>query len=264
NYLKTVWTHLAQHPDLRNADHVMFELANEPVEILGTNGVWGKTSQAHFDALKNFFQPIVNIIRNAGANNICWIPGTGWQSHYQGFANNPVTGGNIGYAVHLYPGYWGGIRNYQAFQNGWNTNVKPVADFAPIVVTETDWAPQGYGTFGVATTGTAGGDGFGANLNKITYESGNVSWNVLAPDNLLDHGDPNGGIAFNGDWQACAAPVKHWFSEFASSNIPEANCDGNGGGGTGLINNGVYEIEFQTNSNKVLDLRWGEDANGGA
>ncbi len=31
---------------------------------------------------------------------------------------------------------------------------------------------------------------------------------------------------------------------------------------TSLVNNGIYEIEFQTNSDKVLDLRWGEDANG--
>ncbi len=29
-----------------------------------------------------------------------------------------------------------------------------------------------------------------------------------------------------------------------------------------LVHNGIYEIEFSTNSNKVLDLRWGEDANG--
>lgn len=258
DYLKTVWTFLSQHPGLKNVDNVMFELANEPVEILGTNGVWGKTGNEHFAALKNFFQPIVNIIRNNGANNVLWIPGTGWQSHYQGYVNHPITGGNIGYAVHVYPAYWGGLHNYQAFQNAWNEHVKPIADIAPIAVTEIDWAPSGYGTFGIGSTGTAGGEGFGANFNHITYMSGNVSWNVLAPDNLLDHGDPNGAIAYNGDWQACAAPVKHWFSEFATANNPVASC----GGGSDLINNGVYEIEFQTNPNKVLDLQYGEDANG--
>lgn len=224
-YLIKVWTYLSQHPDLKNADHVMFELANEPVEILGTNGVWGKTSQEHFDALNNFFQPIVDMIRQNGADNICWIPGTGWQSHYAGFAKNPITGGNIGYAIHIYPGYWGGIRNYEAFQRGWDEHVKPVADFAPIALTETDWAPEQYGTWGKATTGIGGGEGFGANLNLITRESGNVSWNLLAPDNLLDHGDPEGDIAFNGDWEACAAPVKLWFSQYAEANLPEAGCD---------------------------------------
>lgn len=224
-YLKTIWTFLSRHPDLKNAGHVMFELANEPVEILGTNGVWGKTSQAHFDALHNFFQPLVDLLRNNDANNICWIPGTGWQSHYAGFANNPIKGGNIGYAIHIYPGYWGGVRNYEAFQKGWDEHVKPVADFAPIALTETDWAPEDYGTWGEATTGTAGGEGFGANLNYITSQSGNVSWNLLAPDNLLDHGDPNGETAYDNDWEACAAPVKLWFSQYAEADLPEDDCD---------------------------------------
>lgn len=257
-YLKTIWTFLSQHPDLKNVDNVMFELANEPVEIMGTNGVFGKMGDEHFAALNNFFQPLVDIIRDNGANNIIWIPGSGWQSHFQGYVDYPITGGNIGYAVHVYPGYWGGIRNYQAFQNGWNQHVKPIADIAPIAVTETDWAPEGYGAFGVATTGTAGGDGFGANFNQITTMSGNASWNLLSPDNLLDHGDPNGPLAYSGDWQACAAPVKQWFSEFANANNPVATCVD----GSNLIHNAIYEIEFQTDADKVLELKDGEDANG--
>ncbi|MCL6219525.1 RICIN domain-containing protein [Zunongwangia pacifica] len=258
NYLKTIWNFLSNHPSLKNVENVMFELANEPVEILGTNGQWGSTGSAHFEALKNFFQPIVNNIRSNGANNVLWIPGSGWQSHYQGYVDYPITGGNIGYAVHIYPGYWGGVRNYNAFQAAWDINVKPIADIAPIAVTETDWAPEGYDTFGVANTGTAGGQGFGANLNLILFNSGNASWNVLAPDNLLDHGDPNGGIAYGGDWQACAAPVKHWFSEYANNDVPSLACSDN----SGLINNGVYEIEFKTTPLRVLDLKNGEDANG--
>lgn len=244
-YLKVIWTYLSQHKDLKNSDHVMFELANEPVEILGTNGVWGTTSQAHFDALNNFFEPIVDIIRNNGADNILWIPGTGWQSHYQGYAVNPIDGDNIGYAVHIYPGYWGGIRNFQAFQRGWNEHVKPIADIAPIAVTETDWAPEGYGAFGVASTGVEGGEGFGANLNYILDQSGNVSWNVLSPDNLIDHGDPNAGVAYNGDWEASAAPVKQWFREYASENVPDI-CK--------LVPYGVYEIEIQQDQQMVLEL----------
>ena len=243
-YLKTIWTFLSQHPGLKNADHLMFELANEPIEILGTNGVFGKFDDPHFEALNNFFQPIVDIIRDNGADNIIWIPGSGWQSHYQGYVDYPITGGNIGYAVHIYPGYWGGIRNYQAFQKGWDEHVKPIADIAPIAITETDWAPEGYGAFGVASTGVAGGEGFGANLNYIAKQSGNVSWNLLSPDNLIDHGDPTAGIAYDNDWQACAAPVKKWFREYAAANIPA--CE--------LVQNGVYEIELKTDPTKVLEL----------
>ena len=150
NYLLTVWGYLSQHPGLKNVGHVMFELANEPVEILGTNGIWGNNSQPHFDALKLFFQTIADTIRSNGANNVLWIPGTGWQSQYKGYAVNPIEGENIGYAVHIYPGFWGGVRNYEAFQSAWDENVKPVADFAPIAVTEIDWSPDGEGTWGVA------------------------------------------------------------------------------------------------------------------
>ncbi|MBL3657192.1 RICIN domain-containing protein [Fulvivirga sediminis] len=46
------------------------------------------------------------------------------------------------------------------------------------------------------------------------------------------------------------------------SGSPANNCGDDGGGSTGLVNNGIYEIEFQTDPGKVLDLRNGEDVNG--
>lgn len=220
-YLITVWDYVTGHPKLINAPNVMFELANEPVNILGTNGVMGSNSQPHFDALKDFFQPIVNLIREKGAQNIIWIPGSGWQSHYKGYALNPIEGENIGYAVHIYPGYWGGVNNYSTFKKAWDENVKPVADFAPVAVTEIDWSPDGVGTWGQASTGVAGGEGFGANFNKITHESGNVSWNLLAPENLIDRGEPGAGLAFNGNPEACAYPSYHWFREYAKTDYPK-------------------------------------------
>jgi hypothetical protein len=257
-YLQTVWNFLSQHSGLKNADHVMFELANEPVQILGTDGTWGTVQPAHFAALKNFFQPIVNLIRNNGADNILWIPGTGWQSHYAGYVDFPIEGGNIGYAVHVYPGYWGGVRNYEALKRGWEEHVKPVADIAPIAVTETDWAQEGYGAFGIANTGVAGGEGFGANLNYIFRQSGNVSWNLLAPDNFLHMGDPNGGVAYDNNWEACAAPVKFWFAENARSNTSKVVCERD----VALENFGIYEIAFQVVPRKVLGLAIGTDIEG--
>jgi len=218
NYLLTVWNYLSSCPDLKNANNVMFELANEPVKILGSDGTWGSNSQGHFDKLKLFFQSIVDTIRSNGARNILWIPGTGWQSQYKGFATNPIVGNNIGYAVHIYPGYWGGLTNYQTFQAGWDENVKPVADFAPIAVTEIDWAPDGYSTWGKGVTGVAGGTGFGANFKKIVDASANVSWNLLAPEDLINNGDPNGDIAFNNIPEACANPCYTWFKQYTKVN----------------------------------------------
>ncbi len=66
----------------------------------------------------------------------------------------------------------------------------------------------------------------------------------------------------------------HWWSMDSSNSVSTSqeiwnfcknfslNSGGGSSGGDELINNSVYEIEFATNSNKVLDLRYGEDANG--
>ncbi|PJJ07752.1 cellulase (glycosyl hydrolase family 5) [Flavobacterium sp. 1] len=219
DYLKLVWDYVSKHPSLKNAENVMFELANEPIKIKLTDGSVGANTQAHFDQLKLFFQPIVNMIRTNGANNILWIPGSGWQSQYKGYAVNPIEGTNIGYAVHIYPGYWGRDNNDpMVFRANWNENIKPVENFAPIAVTEIDWAPEQYAVWGKGgVTGKAGQRGFGANFKVLVDESGNVSWNLLSPENLIDKGSLNGGIAYNSDPEACAFPVHNWFKEYAKS-----------------------------------------------
>ncbi len=217
NYLITIWDYISVHPKLKNADNVMFELANEPITIKSINGDFGSNTQPHFDALKLFFQPMVDLIRDNGANNIIWVPGSGYQSHYKGYANNPIEGSNIGYAVHIYPGYWGQDNNNpDTFKSNWNENIKPVADMAPIAITEIDWGPEQYGVWGKGgITGVAGGWGFGANFKMLADESGNVSWNLLAPENLIDEGALDGGIAYNSDSDACALPAYNWFKEYA-------------------------------------------------
>jgi endoglucanase len=221
DYLKLVWDYLSKHPSLKNADNVMFELANEPIKIKLADGSVGANTQAHFDQLKLFFQPIVNMIRTNGANNILWIPGSGWQSQYKGYAVNRIEGTNIGYAVHIYPGYWGRDNNDpMVFRANWNENIKPVADFAPIAVTEIDWAPEQYAVWGKGgVTGKPGQKGFGANFKVLADESGNVSWNLLSPENLIDKGSLNGGIAYNSDPEACAFPVHNWFNEYAKKSV---------------------------------------------
>jgi endoglucanase len=221
NYLVTVWTYLSQNSALKNAANVMFELANEPVNIKASDGTYGQDAQKYYDALKNFFQPIVNLIRNNGATNVIWVPGLGYQSLYRGLANNPITGSNIGYAVHVYPGYWGADgQNATAFNNAWNTHVQPIANIAPIVITETDWSPDGSGTWGTGTT-----SGFGNNLKGRIDATGNASWNLLAPEDLITNGDPyNVTTAFNNNWEACGASCKSWFQGYSCCNLPASNC----------------------------------------
>lgn len=219
DYLIKVWGIVAKHPVLNSNPHIMFELANEPINILGTDGTYGSGTQGHFDNLKTYFQEIVDTIRTS-ADNILWIPGLGYQALYSGYAVNPIEGENIGYAVHVYPGWFNSGEGYEPFQRGWNNQVQPVADFAPIIVTEMDWAPERHNkSWGKATTGTAGGDGFGANFKKITDDCGNVGWLIFTEPHLLaDFGNPDAPddvVDFLTDPEACPWPVYHWYEEYA-------------------------------------------------
>ncbi|ASB48762.1 beta-xylosidase family glycoside hydrolase [Alkalitalea saponilacus] len=245
-YLMTVWDIVSSHPWIQQQEEIMFELANEPVQIRLADGSVGANTQPHFDVLVEIFQPIVDRIRENGFHNVLWIPGSGYQSHYKGFAVNPILGDNIGYAVHIYPGYWGGVRNYERFRQAWDENVKPVADFAPIIITEIDWAPDGVGAWGDGITGVAGGEGFGANFKKITDESGNVSWNLLMVENLLENGDPDGGIAYGGNPEACGYPTFHWWQEYAGYEYPRPHFENRSisDNGNGTFKNPVIYGDF--------------------
>ncbi len=220
-YLLKVWNIVAQHPKLKNHPNIMFELANEPIDILGPDGTYGAGTQGHFDNLKNYFQAIVDTIR-ASADNILWIPGLGYQSLYAGYAVNPIEEENIGYAVHVYPGWFNSGQGYEPFQRGWDEQVQPVADFAPVMVTEMDWAPEKYNSsWGKDITGIAGGEGFGANFKKISDECGNVSWLLFtSPDLLAKFEDvqPAEGEAYTflNDPEACPWPIYHWFEDYAN------------------------------------------------
>lgn len=225
-YLISVWGYVSQHPKLKNHPAIMFELANEPVNILGTDGTYGSRSQGHFDNLKKYFQAVVDTMRANGCQSILWVPGLAYQASYSGYATNPIEGSNIGYAVHIYPGWFGSGTGYENFQKGWNDDVKPVANFAPICVTEMDWAPAKYkASWGKDSTGVAGGKGFGANFKKITDDSKNVSWLLFTdPWRLAQFTGtpPTAGdtCTFLNDPQACPLPCFNWYKDYALVNYP--------------------------------------------
>ncbi|MCI6490640.1 MAG: glycoside hydrolase family 5 protein [Prevotella sp.] len=218
-YLIQVWTHVAKRMvELGNTTY-MFELANEPINVEG-----GVTA---------FFQDIVDSIRATGCKNILWVPGTGYQSDYRAYAANPIKGENIGYAVHAYPGWYGSDAEvesaedtgdvagggYKGFLNGWTERVGCVADFAPILVTEMDWAPKKYGcSWGKSTTGTRGGSGFGANFKYMCDLTGNVSWMLFTGPELLAQYDDSAedGETFLTSPDACARPIYRWYNDYAA------------------------------------------------
>ena len=151
-FLIKVWDIVSSHKRLKNNGKVMFELANEPINILGTDGSYGSNGDGHFENMQLYFQAIIDKIRGNGADNIIWVPGLGYQSQYAGFANYRFTGDNIGFAVHVYPGWYnsdaevgpnenvGGVSGggYEGFQRGWDAQIMPVAEYAPVMVTEMD------------------------------------------------------------------------------------------------------------------------------
>ena len=233
-YLLKVWEYVAQHPKLQNNNCVLFELANEPIHIYHSNG-----TQAGDKEIAEYFQAVVDVMRKH-CNNILLVPGLGYQSQYAGFAKYPVTGENIGYAVHCYPGWYnsgheGEVNTtYREFKRGWESQIGPVAEMAPVVVTEMDWAPKKYSpshkdangnevfdtrcSFAFAYTGTAGGEGFGANFRRIADETCNVSWLLFTGAELLakyNDAAPD-GETFLTDPEACPRPCYRWYQEYAS------------------------------------------------
>ena len=239
-FLVKVWDIVSSHKRLRNNGKVMFELANEPINILGTDGSYGSSGDGHFKNMQLYFQAIIDKIRGNGADNIIWVPGLGYQSQYAGFATHRFTGDNIGFAVHVYPGWYnsdaevgpnenvGGVSGggYEGFQRGWDAQIMPVAEYAPVMVTEMDWAPAKYdSSWGKSITGVAGGEGFGANFKYIADDTGNVSWMIFTSQELLAQFDgvpgTPGNYTFLNDPEACPWPVYHWFKEYAGEEVPE-------------------------------------------
>ncbi|MBE6238945.1 MAG: glycoside hydrolase family 5 protein [Bacteroidales bacterium] len=239
-FLIKVWDIVSSHKRLKNNGKVMFELANEPINILGTDGSYGSNGDGHFENMQLYFQAIIDKIRDNGADNIIWVPGLGYQSQYAGFATHRFAGDNIGFAVHVYPGWYnsdaevgpnenvGGVSGggYEGFQRGWDAQIMPVAEYAPVMVTEMDWAPAKYdSSWGKSITGVAGGEGFGANFKYIVDNTGNVSWMIFTSQELLAQFDgvpgTPGNYTFLNDPEACPWPVYHWFKEYAGEEVPE-------------------------------------------
>ncbi|MBQ0072692.1 MAG: hypothetical protein KBT34_00685 [Prevotella sp.] len=200
-YLKTVWDIVSKDENVKKyAGQIMIELANEPIDVLDTDGTnsYGRNSVLH-----DFFQPIVDIIRANGFKGIILSSGATWQQSYQGYATNPITGDNIGYAVHWYPG-WYSTKHYkenvdnQTVINHFKTNI-PVVESRPIVVTEVDWSPEQepkvvdhkdeygndvYKNYGTWATGTT--TSFGKNFKAVHDYFGNISMTLTHPYEYVD------------------------------------------------------------------------------
>lgn len=98
-------------------------------------------------ALRDFFQPVLDEIREQGFKGIIWVPGAGYQSQYQNYDKYPITDSedNFSYAVHVYSGWYGNMTdkncNHDTFIRNFKSQV-PMVESKPIMVTEIDWSPE--------------------------------------------------------------------------------------------------------------------------
>lgn len=200
-YLMTVWDIVSQNEYIKtNSGKIMLELGNEPQKMSGH--------------LADYFQPIVNKIRENGFEGIILLPGTGYQANYTDYNTKAIDDNNFAYAVHCYPGWYG----------GWVSN-QSTADFIkyfegqvpitkkPIVITEVDWSPTtnstghwnedhsqfiagNFGTWGTGTTTTTNyssvttkttqHNGWGSKFKALIDKHPNISFTLQGTSTYVD------------------------------------------------------------------------------
>lgn len=227
NYLKTVWNIVSSNSWVKNNSGIVsLELANEPVHIYNRYG------QSSATAMRDYFQPVVDVIRKNGFKGIIWIPGTGYQSQYENYASYPVSDSNFGYAVHVYPGWYGASDtsyDSNAFIYNFQKQV-PVVKNKPILVSEIDWSPEKpgagkYNEFGqwvasnLGSWGTATTSKWGNAWKKVMDHFGNISMTLTSTDDYLDidnflkTGQIKAGLEANPE--ACGQTCFYWYYEYS-------------------------------------------------
>ena len=196
-YLLDVWDKVSKNDSIRKySGQISLELANEPINVF-MNDEWSSPK-----ALHDFFQPIVDKIRENGYTGIILIPGTGYQSNYRDYATYPIEGYNIGYAVHVYSGWYGGMSdsncNSETFIKNFGEAV-PVVNTNPIVVTEVDWSPENksgqidhynefnqpvYKNYGTWATGST--SKWGKAYKAVLDHYGNISMTLTHPHDFFN------------------------------------------------------------------------------
>ncbi len=174
-YIINVFDILSQNDSIKKySGQISFELGNEPINLWDRagQGIWSE------HALHDYFQPVVDKIRANGFRGVIWVPGTNYQQNYRDFVNCPVEDDNMGYAVHIYPSWYGYNDSHTAADvEGYCNSIHnfwPIIDTNPIIVTEVDWSPAtnsenghynengdwvdgNYGTWGTARNSHWGG-----------------------------------------------------------------------------------------------------------
>lgn len=265
-YLVNVWNIVSQQTFVKeHAGQISIELANEPVNVKNAN------NQEDAKALHDYFQPMVDKIRENGFTGIIWVPGTGYQSNYRSYAEYPIEGKNIGYAVHDYPGWYNSSDDNPDPANKiaqFHASV-PVIDAYPIFITEVDWSPikepkeidhynemnqPVYKNLGTWATGTT--SKWGKAFKAVLDHFGNISMTLTHPHDFMDldalYGQNVVKPAFNGNPEACAKACFDWYAEYYKVNYPHADDEAETGD--------FYTVQSFAGEKDAYDLMIGDKA----
>ena len=260
-YLMEVWDIVSRNDSvLKYPGLISIELANEPINIKNREG------ENDPKALHDYFQPIVDVIRANGFKGIIWVPGTGFQSSYADYAVHPIEGENIGYAVHVYPGWYGCDdkkvdrdadieKSKQDFIRQFKKQV-PVVETHPIFVSEVDWSPikeprefdkvnewgdsiyRNLGTWATASTSK-----WGVCYKAVLDHYGNISMTLTHPHDYLDLDkmmkDPLHPVpSFDGNPEACSGACWQWYKTWKGEKVKRLK------GEEGTFTNPIVRADF--------------------
>ncbi len=241
-FLIKVWDIFSSDSYVKShSGQIMIELGNEPVDMNGN--------------LADYFQPVVNKIRQNGFNGIILLPGTSWQADYRSYNTKPIQDSNFGYAVHNYPGWYGGWDANQSESNFISTFEAQVpVDKKPIVITEVDWSPMkkgaghwneahtqytegNFGTWGTGTTNSPApsvaykntqNTGWGMKFKHLVDKHPNISWTLQGTttyvdiDTYLKNGtvqpaftDQMKAAGYQDASEACSGACFSWYKTYA-------------------------------------------------
>ena len=134
HYITNTWDKLAQTsefwrymaPRFANDSHVLFELFNEPVNLIGSD-------TDNWLSVRTDMQMWVDIVRTYAPHNLILVAGPGWSMTIGPAATYPVSGNNIVYVSHLYPAHWlGAWADRQWYRN----QITTCAAVHPVIMTE--------------------------------------------------------------------------------------------------------------------------------
>jgi hypothetical protein len=151
----TFWQYMAAQ--FASYTNVIYEPFNEPIDSAVT---W-----ANF---KSVAQGWVDTIRAAAPNNIIIVPSMSYDQHPGDAANSPLTGSNLMYTAHIYPGNW---------STAFKAQVANAVTMVPVFMTEWGYVLNGTDR-NLGTAVTTWGTDF-----RTLVDSEGASWTAWVTDN---------------------------------------------------------------------------------